>query len=100
MFTAFVIQATGSRLAMVIQSLGSIGFGIVIGFVYSWKLTLVLLGFAPFMLIAGFIKMRIMAGTRGELNRKMEEAAKVMMHYYYYYYLSLTIYSIPQGCRG
>jgi len=62
---------------MFIQSFGSIGFGVIIGFIYSWQLTLALLGFAPFLLLTGAIEMRIMQGDRGERNKKMEEAAKV-----------------------
>jgi len=75
--TKLSFQATGSRIAVVIQSIGSIAYGIVIGFVYSWKLTLVVLGIAPFMLITGMIKMRIVTGSQSTINKKMEEAAKV-----------------------
>jgi len=64
-------------LASVIQSFGSIGFGLIIGFINSWELTLFVLAFAPFMLITGFVRVKIVLGTRGERNKNMEEAAKV-----------------------
>jgi ABC-type bacteriocin/lantibiotic exporter with double-glycine peptidase domain len=69
--------ATGSRLGVLIQSFGSIAFGVTIGFVYSWQLTLVVLGFAPLMLITGFLKMRILSGAGGKHSKKMEDSAKV-----------------------
>ena len=62
---------------MVMQSLAAIGCGLAIGFIYSWKLTLVVLAFAPFMLLGNIIKMQVMTGGRTEKNSKMEEAAKV-----------------------
>jgi ABC-type bacteriocin/lantibiotic exporter with double-glycine peptidase domain len=77
--TILLFQATGSRLAVLIQSFGSITYGIIIGFIYSWKLTLVVLGFAPLMLVTSVIKMRIVYGSQGHINKKMEQAAKVMI---------------------
>ena len=65
-------------MAALIQSFASIGGGLVIGFIYSWQLTLVVLAFAPFMLISGFIEMRAFAGAQGEKNKKMEDASKVI----------------------
>lgn len=65
-------------MAALIQSFASIGGGLVIGFIYSWQLTLVVVAFAPFMLLSGFIEMRVFAGSQGEKNKKMEEASKVI----------------------
>ena len=72
------LQATGSRLASLMQSFASIGGGIIIGFIFSWALTLVVLAFAPFMLIGAFIKMRVFAGSRTEKNKHMESGARVI----------------------
>jgi ABC-type multidrug transport system fused ATPase/permease subunit len=69
--------ATGSHLGTLLQSFGSIAFGIVVGFVYSWKMTLAVIGFAPLMLFSGFLKMRLEIGAGKQQNKKMEEAAKV-----------------------
>lgn len=64
-----------------IQSIGSIGFGIIIGFINSWELTLFVLAFAPFMLITGLVRMKILSGTIGEKHKKTEEATKVRTFY-------------------
>jgi len=45
-------QATGIRVAVLIQSLSSIGAGIIIAFIYSWEFALFILGLAPFFIIA------------------------------------------------
>lgn len=67
-------------MAALIQGFASIGGGLVIGFIYSWQLTLVVVAFAPFMLLSGFIEMRAFAGSQGEKNKKMEEASKVIFN--------------------
>ena len=73
----FLLQATGSRLATFCQSMSSIGAGIIIGFIYSWELTLLILGFAPFMLASGFIQMKVLSGNAGDKKTALENAGKV-----------------------
>ena len=51
--------------------------GLTIGFVYSWELTLLLLGFGPFMVIGGFVQMKMMTGNKKKDKEAMEEAGKV-----------------------
>ena len=62
---------------MMLQSLASIGTGVVIGFVFSWKMTLAILAFAPFMLMAGFIQMRVMTGNTNQDKNALEDSGKV-----------------------
>ncbi|CAD5117246.1 DgyrCDS6041 [Dimorphilus gyrociliatus] len=69
--------ATGARLGTIIQSFCSIVTGLVIGFVFSWKLSLLICGFAPFMMIGGFIQMRVMTGGAKGDKEALEEAGKI-----------------------
>ncbi|CAD5121588.1 DgyrCDS10086 [Dimorphilus gyrociliatus] len=69
--------ATGSRLGIIIQSFGTLGIGIILGFVYNWKLTLVLLAFVPFLILGGSMEMVVMMGIQGKSNKNLEEAGKI-----------------------
>ena len=72
-----VLQATGARLGTMLQSLGGIGTGLIIGFIYSWKLTLCVLAFVPFIMAAGMLQMKILAGYSQEGQKALEESGKV-----------------------
>ncbi|ELU04466.1 hypothetical protein CAPTEDRAFT_135774, partial [Capitella teleta] len=69
--------ATGARLATMLQSLASIGAGIAIGFAYSWELTLMIIAFAPFILMSSAIQMKVVAGNKEANRAAMEGAGKV-----------------------
>ena len=71
------VQATGVRAAMMIMSVSSILTGLVIGFVYSWQLTLLILGFAPFLIGAGYMEVRMISGGSNESKEAFEAAGKV-----------------------
>ena len=49
----------------------------IIAFVYSWMLTLVLIGFVPVFMIAGFLQLRAITGHAGDNKKALEEAGKV-----------------------
>jgi ATP-binding cassette subfamily B (MDR/TAP) protein 1 len=70
-------QATGVRLGMAFQSFASIGTGIIIGFIFSWELTLFIIGFIPFFLISGVLQMKVMKGFSSNDNAHLELAGKV-----------------------
>jgi len=80
-----VLQATGVRLGMVIQSLSSILTGIVIAFIYSWELALFILGLAPAFLVAGFLEMKMYSGFAS--SEELEGAGQVNI------LLSMTVLS-------
>ncbi|ELU01162.1 hypothetical protein CAPTEDRAFT_219712 [Capitella teleta] len=69
--------ATGTHLGTAFQSLASVGAGVIIGFVYSWKLTLLILGFLPFLIIGGFLQMKVMSGFSGKGQEALEGAGKI-----------------------
>lgn len=69
--------ATGIRIGVMFQNLAALGTGIIISFVYSWQLTLLVLGFVPFMVAGGFFQSRLMTGFASKDKQKFEEAGKV-----------------------
>ena len=71
------IQATGSRLGTLIETMIGMLASLVIAFVYSWMLTLVLFGFVPIFIIAGFLQLRAITGHAGSSKKALEEAGKV-----------------------
>lgn len=72
-----VCQATGSRLGTLLQSLSNIVFGLLIGFYFSWKLTLILLLFTPFVVLGGYVEMRMLTGRKLDDKIAFDEAGKV-----------------------
>ena len=62
---------------MALQSIASIGTGVIIGLVYSWKLALFILAFMPFILVAAMLQMRITKGFTSKNNSALEGAGKV-----------------------
>lgn len=74
-----ICQATGSRLAVFCQSAAGIMAGVIIGFIYSWELTLCILGFAPLMLVSGFVQMKTMSGAAKDRKEALEGAGKVIL---------------------
>ena len=65
---------------MFCQSMASIGTGVIIGFIYSWQLTLCVLAFAPFIMIGGMIEMQILAGQTQKNSKSLEESGKVISY--------------------
>lgn len=60
-----LLQASGAQLGTMLQNLANIGTGIIIGFVYGWQLTLVILAFIPIIGIAGVLQMQLLEGVSG-----------------------------------
>ena len=56
--------------------MASIGVGIIIGFVYSWQLTLGILAFVPLIGIAGYLEMKLMQRYSSEGREALESAGK------------------------
>ena len=54
--------ASTEGVAVIIESLFAVVCGIVIGFSYSWKVSLVALGCVPFMILGGYINAKFQGG--------------------------------------
>ena len=59
------------------MNLSNMGTAIVISFVYSWKLTLLIIGFMPFIVLGGIMEVRLLTGQAGKNKEALEGAGKV-----------------------
>uniref|UniRef100_A0AC34RQC6 ABC transmembrane type-1 domain-containing protein n=1 Tax=Panagrolaimus sp. JU765 TaxID=591449 RepID=A0AC34RQC6_9BILA len=55
-----VKEGTGDKVGLLIQFIGQFFTGYIIGFTYDWKMTLILIGFAPFIIISGLFMAKFM----------------------------------------
>lgn len=77
LFVVWFLQATGSQIGMIVNSLTSIGASFIIAFYFSWKLTLVILCFLPFIGLSGVFQAKMLTGFETENKKSMEEAGQV-----------------------
>lgn len=73
---AAVQGATGVRLGGALMNVANLGVGLVLAFVYGWAITLLILGFIPFMIISGVLQTKLMVGFSGKNKEAIEEAGK------------------------
>ena len=73
----YFLQATGARIGSLLQSVSAILMGVIIGFIYSWQLTLLVMAFVPFIGIAGLLQMKIISGYSQDGQAALEGAGKV-----------------------
>jgi len=45
-----------------LQNISNLGVGLILAFYFGWQLTLLMLAFIPFMIIAGFLQIYLMSG--------------------------------------
>ncbi len=62
MDTALMNSLTNTAIGAMIQSAVSLFSGIIIGFIYSWRLALVMLALSPLMVIGAFIETKLQTG--------------------------------------
>jgi len=74
---AAVQGATGIRIGVTLMNIGNFGVGIVLAFVYGWAITLLVLGFVPFMIISGVLQTKLITGFSSKDKKALEEAGKV-----------------------
>jgi len=69
--------ATGIRLGLILQNFSSLAAGLIIGFIYSWQLTLLIIAFIPFIIAGGFLESRLITGFASKDRKALENAGKV-----------------------
>jgi ABC-type multidrug transport system fused ATPase/permease subunit len=74
---SIVQNAGGARFGFLFQNLVSISVGIIIGMVYSWQLTLLILAFIPLVLFGAYAQIRISARFADKDNIFVDDAGKV-----------------------
>uniref|UniRef100_A0A8C4HED8 Bile salt export pump n=1 Tax=Dicentrarchus labrax TaxID=13489 RepID=A0A8C4HED8_DICLA len=64
--------ATGSQIGMIVNSLTNIGVAVLMSFYFSWKLTLLILCFLPFIALSGGFQAKMLTGFAKEDKQAME----------------------------
>ncbi|CAL1536088.1 unnamed protein product [Lymnaea stagnalis] len=55
---------------------GNLGTGFVISLIFGWQLALALMGFVPFIVMAGLLSIKFLGGAANESKTAMEDASK------------------------
>ncbi|XP_049426577.1 bile salt export pump [Epinephelus fuscoguttatus] len=69
--------ATGSQIGMIVNSLTNIGVAILMSFYFSWKLTMLILCFLPFLAMSGGFQAKMLTGFAKQDKQAMEAAGRI-----------------------
>ncbi|XP_039997875.1 bile salt export pump-like isoform X2 [Xiphias gladius] len=69
--------ATGSQIGMIVNSLTNIGVAVIMSFYFSWKLTLLILCFLPFIALSGGFQAKMLTGFAKQDKEAMEAAGRI-----------------------
>jgi ABC-type bacteriocin/lantibiotic exporter with double-glycine peptidase domain len=71
------LQATGSQIAVILQSTSTLVIGIVLSLFYSWRVTLLSAVMVPVVFAGIFLEAKFMAGHGLKEKTAIEAATKV-----------------------
>ncbi|XP_078572123.1 ATP-dependent translocase ABCB1-like [Branchiostoma floridae x Branchiostoma japonicum] len=74
---SMVQGATGIQLGSIVESVSLMGISIIIAFIAGWKLTFVVLGFLPFLVLSGAMSQRALQGHAARDKEALEECGKL-----------------------
>ena len=60
-----------------VEGLFAMGTGVIIGFIFNWKMALIAMGLAPFMAVGNALAMKFQAGA-GEVNEEELKQAQLL----------------------
>ena len=69
--------ASGIRIGTLLQNFASLGTGLIIGFVFSWQLTLLVIAFLPLIIVGAFLETRLITGFAQHDQKALEDAGQV-----------------------
>ncbi|KAK5875170.1 hypothetical protein CesoFtcFv8_027682 [Champsocephalus esox] len=69
--------ATGAQIGMIVNSLTNIGVAILMSFYFSWKLTMLILCFLPFIALSGAFQARMLTVFAKQDKQAMEIAGQI-----------------------
>ena len=69
--------ATGTRLGTLLETSIGLLMAIIVAFVYSWVMTLLILGLIPLVFIGGTLQIQAVAGHAEANKKSLEKAGKV-----------------------
>ena len=73
----FLLQATGLRIGVLIQSFATMITALIVAFVFVWELTLVMLIFMPIMVLSGKMQASLLRGYSKNDKEGVEDGGKV-----------------------
>ncbi|RMC18577.1 hypothetical protein DUI87_04469 [Hirundo rustica rustica] len=69
--------ATGSQIGMIVNSLTNIGVAMIIAFYFSWKLSLVIMCFLPFLALSGAVQAKMLTGFASQDKKALEATGRI-----------------------
>ncbi|XP_053774731.1 bile salt export pump isoform X3 [Desmodus rotundus] len=70
-------KATGSQIGMMVNSFTNIMVAMIIAFFFSWKLSLVIVCFLPFLALSGAVQTRMLTGFASQDKQALEIAGQI-----------------------
>lgn len=75
----FGLQAAGSQIGMMVNSLTNITVAMIVAFFCSWKLSLVIVCFLPFLALSGAVQTKMLTGFASQDKQALETAGQVTL---------------------
>ncbi len=76
-FVISIIQTTGIYIGTLLEAFGNLGIGTILSLYYGWELTLVMIGFLPFIILAGVLNVKLIDKFSKKDFQSLKEASKV-----------------------
>jgi hypothetical protein len=64
-----------------LQNISNLGVGLILAFYFGWQLTLLMLAFIPFMIIAGFLQTYMMTGFADKVYLKYKDFIIILIFF-------------------
>ncbi|CAF1338277.1 unnamed protein product [Adineta steineri] len=74
-----VQKTTGVYIGTVLEAFGNLGIGTVLSFIYGWELTLVVIGFLPFLIVTGIVGIKLVDKFSKKDSKAFTAASQVSM---------------------
>ena len=85
--------ASGVRIGIMLQNFITVGAGILIGFIFSWQLTLLIIAFLPFIVFGAIIQIRLITKFAKSDKESLENAGQIAVE------AIQNIRTVAQLCR-
>nr|XP_034351500.1 bile salt export pump isoform X2 [Arvicanthis niloticus] len=69
--------ATGSQIGMMVNSVSNIIVALLIAFLFSWKLSLIVTIFFPFLALSGAVQTKMLTGFASQDKQALEKAGQI-----------------------
>ncbi|XP_010605234.1 bile salt export pump isoform X1 [Fukomys damarensis] len=69
--------AAGSQIGMIVNSFTNVIVAMIIAFIFSWKLSLVIMCFFPFLALSGALQTKMLTGFASQDKQALEKAGQI-----------------------